>query len=86
MLLFKDYQTSKKSLTVTCVVISVTITWALILIEAWHRCNGEASETGAIWASVSFSGVFVGVLWNKRIRANKDGIAVDGDCKTDEVS
>lgn len=79
LLLFKDYKTGKKSITVTMTVVSVTLLWFIIGVESCHRYNGQPADTGLIWATIPLVGMFFGALLNKRFRASKDGISIESE-------
>lgn len=81
MILFKDYRTGKKSLTMTCVIISTTITWVLMGIEGYHAITGQPASTTVIWPAITLTGLFSGMLWNKRVRAGSDGISIESEEK-----
>ena len=79
MFLLTDYQTGKKSLTVTCFVISflfaLLVEGALLYKLLHSRLNIEEVAFG--FYSLSFMGVFVSLYWNKRVRLSKDGLEID---------
>ena len=68
-MLVKDYQTHRKSFTVTGTVLTF-----LLVIVAFVVIVLYATDPEILWAALAFHTVYVGLYWNKRVRASKDGI------------
>ena len=79
MILMKDSKTGKKSLTVTCVVTTLLLTQISIIANIYLMIIGKEPSPSLIWACMGVCTPFVGILWNKRVRADKDGISLESD-------
>lgn len=77
MLLFKDYATQKKSLTVTLTLVSVLITWASIGLNMYLLATGQTPDSSLIYATMTMTAPMLGLYWNKRVRVGKDGLTLD---------
>lgn len=79
MLLLKDYQTQKKSLTVTCFIITFLFAFVsgLILLARVYKGVLRAEDIFFGFYSLSFLGIFVSLYWNKRVRLSRDGVEID---------
>lgn len=73
-MLVKDYQTGQKSLTVTCVVITFTLTVFSVIVNLKLLCQGLEPHPSMIWACLGFCSPFVALYWRKRIKASATGI------------
>lgn len=78
MFLFKDTKTNKKSITVTCLMLTFALTVASVLINLYLLLNKHPTETGMIWACIGFMSPFAGIYWNKRFRASSSGFELGG--------
>jgi len=72
MLLFKDYSTGKKSLTITGVIL----TFAALFADLILSLLGYIPPNSIGWFTIPFS-IFAALYWNKRIRANSSGVEID---------
>lgn len=81
MLLLKDYHTGKKSLTVTCFVISFLFSVITEVILLYKLLNSKVGIGDIAYGfySLSFTGIFVSLYWNKRVRFSKDGLEISND-------
>lgn len=76
MVLFKDYSTNKKSITVTGLITTFFLTVASIVINFVVMLQGKTPSEGMTFACIAFFSVFAGLYWNKRFRASSTGIEV----------
>lgn len=78
MILFKDYSTGKKSLTVTGLVLSFLVSLAYLIgiftKVLDNRATGEDVAGGFL--ALSFMGIFVALYWQKRVKFSKDGLEI----------
>lgn len=72
MILFRDYSNSKKSLTVTGLVLSFLLCVASIIGNIVALLLNERVETSIIWAALCLYLPFVGLYWNKRFHLSAD--------------
>lgn len=79
MLLITDYKTGKRSLTVTCFVISFLFALVVEGTLLYKLLNSklDIGEVAFGFYSLSFMGIFVSLYWNKRVRLSKDGLEID---------
>lgn len=78
MILFKDYATQKKSVTFTGLVITFALACTAVTINLVLLAQQKSTSTALIWASLGLMVPFVGLYWNKRIRASATGIELGG--------
>lgn len=74
MILFKDYSSGQKSLTVTGLVLTFLLVTASIVINMFQIYNGNEAQEGLVWACIAFFTIFAAMYWNKRFRASATGI------------
>lgn len=75
-MLFKDYRTQKQSFTMTATVLTFLLVIATFLGTVTH-----AIDESTVWAAIAFHVIYVGLYWNKRIKATRDGIEFGRDNK-----
>lgn len=87
MLLFKDYSTGQKSFTVTGLVFTFLISlgfFIAILIKV-IKGNNTFEDVASGFMALAFVSLFASLYWNKRVRASKDGLEVEGNFLLGEV-
>lgn len=75
-MLVKDYKTHQKSFTVTAVLLTF-----LLVIICFVGVVTHAIQDNIIWAALGFHSIYVGLYWNKRVRAGSDGIELSTEEK-----
>jgi len=78
MFLFKDNKTNQKSVTVTCLIVTFTLTVVAVIVNIWLLAIGRGVEAGLIWACLGFMAPFAAIYWNKRFRASATGVEFGG--------
>ena len=73
MFLFKDYQTSQKSLSVTGLILTFLLVVACIVGAAMEKINENI-----LWFVLAFHGTYVALYWNKRVRSSRDSTEIGG--------
>lgn len=75
MIMFKDYNTGKKSITISGLIVTFILTVLSIIINLWLMVeDGREPFPAMTWTCIGLFSVFAGLYWNKRFRASKDGI------------
>ena len=80
-MLFRDYSTKKKSITVTGMVITFLLTVASVVINLTLMVNQKPPYPTMTMGCIAFFAIFAGLYWNKRFRASTSGIELIGEVK-----
>lgn len=73
MILFRDYTTTKKSLTVTGLIF----TFLMTLFCFAGVALGYIADS-ILWPVLAFHGSYIAIYWNKRLRASAGGLEFGG--------
>lgn len=79
MMLFKDYSTGKKSLTITGLVISFlvcVVSFIFILLKLIEGQN-TYEDVAFGFLTLAFLGIFVALYYQKRMSFSKDGLSIE---------
>ena len=74
MLLFKDYSTDKKSITVTGMIITFFLTVASVIVNFIVLLDNGQPYPAMTFSCLAFFSIFAALYWNKRFRASTSGI------------
>lgn len=77
-ILFKDYSTGKKSITITCLIITFLIVCASGIANIYALVTGRTTDSSIIWGCVGICAPFIALYWQKRVRASATGLSFGG--------
>ena len=78
MILLRDNRTGRHSVTVTCLILTFTLTVLSVLANLYLLLNRHPTETGMIWACIGFMSPFAAIYWHKRFKASVTGLEFGG--------
>lgn len=74
-----DPRTSKKSITVTMLVITFLLAVASVVVNLYNLWADKTVEPSLVWACVGFIAPFAGIYFNKRLKATSTGVSFESD-------